>query len=409
MVPDPDAALREFEADVAAAPGRCEPRPPSWRPTWPARPPSAIPATSPRPRRCSSGPARAPTAAGARRRSGGWMTGRRPPATGWRSRRPVRSSASPAQPLQPAGHHRRQRSGEDPPAPRASATRSPQAPGAGGLPQRARVHRRADRGDRPRRGRHLARALPPRRPRSCSTTCISSAEQGPDARTSCSCSSTCCSSRAGRWSSPPPCRSRSSTGVEPRLRTRLEGGLVVRAAGARPRDACQRASRASSRRREWARRRGAGAATSPRARRTRSGRCRAQCSGCSNAAEARSVPPSVALAREVLDGVLPALRRAAPAGPPRRPRVRGRAGSSPRPPAVLGAGRRWCGSGPSWATACSRSGADGDQGQPQGGQSSRRHPAALPRATDRLPRARRPAQLRHHLLRRGPASSTPRS
>ena len=50
----------------------------------------------------------------------------------------------------------------------------------------------------------------------------------------------------------------------------------------------------------------------------------------------------------------------------------------------------------------SRSGADGDQGQSQGGQPPRRHPAAVPGPPHWLSRARRPAQLRNDPLRGRP-------
>ena len=59
--------------------------------------------------------------------------------------------------------------------------------------------------------------------------------------------------------------------------------------------------------------------------------------------------------------------------------------------------------------ARSRSCADGDQGQPQGGEPPRRAPAALDGAEDGMPLGRRPQQLRLRLLRPRAASPTPRS
>ncbi len=107
-------------------------------------------------------------------------------------------------------------------------------------------------------------------------------------------------------------------GLEPRLRTRLEGGLVVQLP---PPDPEVRASVVG---RELE---GKGMAADAElvqhftSRQVDSIRMLvAQLQRVLNAAEARTVPPSVALAREVLDGILPGSpAESAPAGPPRRP------------------------------------------------------------------------------------------
>ena len=107
-------------------------------------------------------------------------------------------------------------------------------------------------------------------------------------------------------------------GLEPRLRTRLEGGLVVELT------APDREIRERIAARELATK--AGSADEAlvdhlAARAVDSVRMLvAQLQRVLNAAEARSVPPSVALAREVLDGVPPGPPAEAPAPPPgRRP------------------------------------------------------------------------------------------
>ena len=107
-------------------------------------------------------------------------------------------------------------------------------------------------------------------------------------------------------------------GLEPRLRTRLEGGLVVQLPAPDPE------VRASVVARELEGKGMAGDAALVQhftSRPVDSIRMLvAQLQRVLNAAEARSVPPSVALAREVLDGVLPGTpAESAPAGPPRRP------------------------------------------------------------------------------------------
>ncbi len=107
-------------------------------------------------------------------------------------------------------------------------------------------------------------------------------------------------------------------GLEPRLRTRLEGGLVVELA-APDREVRERVAA-----RELAAKTGAGdeaLVDHLAARPVESIRMLvAQLQRVLNAAEARSVPPSVALAREVLDGLPPGPPAEAPAkGPARRP------------------------------------------------------------------------------------------
>ena len=84
-------------------------------------------------------------------------------------------------------------------------------PRPGGLSQRARVHRRADRRDRPRHGGRLARSATAAASRCCSTTCTSSARRTVPRRSS-SCSSTSWSSRAASSSSPRRRRPRPSPG-----------------------------------------------------------------------------------------------------------------------------------------------------------------------------------------------------
>jgi chromosomal replication initiation ATPase DnaA len=106
-------------------------------------------------------------------------------------------------------------------------------------------------------------------------------------------------------------------GLEPRLRTRLEGGLVVELA------APDREIRERVAARELAAKNGAADAALVdhlAARPVDSVRLLvSQVQRVLNAAEARSVPPSVALAREVLDGVPPGPPAEAPAtGQPRR-------------------------------------------------------------------------------------------
>src|SRR5207253_640748 len=73
-----------------------------------------------------------------------------------------------------------------------------------------------------------------------------------------------------------------------------------------------------------------------------------------------------------------------------------------QPTEAAGAGRRWCGIGPSRPTACSRSRADGHQGLAQGGLAPRRAPAPGPGAEDGVSLDRRPLELRLHLLRPRP-------
>jgi hypothetical protein len=107
-------------------------------------------------------------------------------------------------------------------------------------------------------------------------------------------------------------------GLEPRLRTRLEGGLVVELA------APDREIRERVAARELAAKTGAAdqaLVDHLAARPVDSIRMLvAQLQRVLNAAEARSVPPSVALAREVLDGVPPGPPAEAPAtGQARRP------------------------------------------------------------------------------------------
>jgi chromosomal replication initiator protein len=107
-------------------------------------------------------------------------------------------------------------------------------------------------------------------------------------------------------------------GLEPRLRTRLEGGLVVELA------APDREIRERVAARELALKTGAAdqaLVDHLAARPVDSIRLLvAQLQRVLNAAEARNVPPSVALAREVLDGVPPGPPAEAPAtGPVRRP------------------------------------------------------------------------------------------
>ena len=92
-------------------------------------------------------------------------------------------------------------------------------------------------------------------------------------------------------------------------------------------------------------------------------------------ATARGVPPGAAFAREVIE--LPR--------PPARRRRRRRRRSSGIVAAGAGAARsrekmvwEWPGVG----DRVIEDGADGDQGQPQGGESSGRHPAPVPRAAD---------------------------
>jgi chromosomal replication initiator protein len=107
-------------------------------------------------------------------------------------------------------------------------------------------------------------------------------------------------------------------GLEPRLRTRLEGGLVVELA------APDRELRERVAARELAAKTGAAdqaLVDHLAARPVDSIRLLvAQLQRVLNAAEARNVPPSVGLAREVLDGVPPGPPAEAPAtGPARRP------------------------------------------------------------------------------------------
>jgi chromosomal replication initiator protein len=105
-------------------------------------------------------------------------------------------------------------------------------------------------------------------------------------------------------------------GLEPRLRTRLEGGLVVELA------APDREIRERVAARELAAKTGAAdqaLVDHLAARPVDSIRMLvAQLQRVLNAAEARNVPPSVALAREVLDGVLAGPPAEAPAGSPAR-------------------------------------------------------------------------------------------
>ncbi len=105
-------------------------------------------------------------------------------------------------------------------------------------------------------------------------------------------------------------------GLEPRLRTRLEGGLVVELA------APDRETRGQVAARELAAKTGAtdeALVDHLAARPVDSVRVlSAQLQRVLNAAEARSVPPSVALAREVLDGVPPGPPAEAPAAAPAR-------------------------------------------------------------------------------------------
>ena len=115
--------------------GRSRRRPRSWRRSWPARPHSAIPATSPGPRRCSAGPRAGPTR---RRRRPALAAGRlvEAPAIGWPAGGAGgRGGAGRA--LQPARHRRRQRGGEDPPAPRPRQRARGKRARPGGVPQRA--------------------------------------------------------------------------------------------------------------------------------------------------------------------------------------------------------------------------------------------------------------------------------
>jgi chromosomal replication initiator protein len=105
-------------------------------------------------------------------------------------------------------------------------------------------------------------------------------------------------------------------GLEPRLRTRLEGGLVVELS------APDRETRERVAARELQAKAGAADAALVdhlAARPVDSVRMLvAQLQRVLNAAEARSVPPSVALAREVLDGVPPGPPAEAPAAEPAR-------------------------------------------------------------------------------------------
>ena len=204
----------------------CRPKRRSSRPTSPARPPSGTRTTSPRPRSCSARPARARIRRRRPRRSGGWRTWSRPPATASRSGRPRGRRRSPAGRYNPLVIVGASGVGQDPPAARARQRARGARCRPGGLPQRARVHRRADRGHRPRRHRRLARALPPGRRASCSTTCTSSPTRtGRQDELFVLFNLLLESGRQMVFTSAVPLAE--LTGVEPRLRTRLEGGLVV--------------------------------------------------------------------------------------------------------------------------------------------------------------------------------------
>ena len=138
--------------------------------------------------------------------------------------------------------------------------------------------------------------------------------------------------------------------------------------------------------------------TSPPGPRTRSAPPRRCCSACSRPPRARAcrrAPPSRASCWRSPAAAAAANRAAAAASPVERRGRRGRRRhAQPREDGV--------GMARGGAIASSRSGADGDQGKPQGGEPPRRDPAALPRAADRVPGAGRPAQLRHDLLRGRP-------
>ena len=118
-----------------------------------------------------------------------------------------------------------------------------------------------------------------------------------------------------------------------------------------------------------------------------------------SAADARHAEPDVALAREVLEGAAPKPVRPAPGV---RTSGVGAGGFRSREKVRLGMARP--------RRAADRgAGADGDQGQPQGSQPSRRGPAARAGPEDRLPGGRRSAELRLHLFRRRADHATPRS
>ena len=135
------------------------------------------------------------------------------------------------------------------------------------------------------------------------------------------------------------------TGVEPRLRTRLEGGLVVELSGAGPArcgsGCCCASSRPSSARPtpSWRATSASRPADSIRAAHG------APAAGAQGGRSARGVPPTAALAREVLEGPRPGRRGAQASGGPHR------AASSRRARRRPAAGKRWSGSGLRWASA----------------------------------------------------------
>ena len=270
--------------------------------------------------------------------------------------------------------------------------------------QRARLHRRADRGHRPRRGCRVARALSAGHARSCSTTSISSRAEGSDAGRAVPALQHLMDAASQLVFTLAPCPAgRCSTASRTRLRTPARGRTGGRAAAARPRSApcacssaCSGARYGSDRRRAGRVPGGPAGGLGPR----RPGAGAARARGRDGAGAAAQ---PVRLAREVLEG--DAARRApSPRRSSRAERRRGRlVGRRPQP--------REDGVGMARARrpADRGAGADGDQGQPQGSQPSGRHPAPVPRAEDRVPRGGRPAELRLHLLRRRAGSSTPRS
>ena len=217
-----------------------------------ARRPSAIPATSPAAEALLARArerARSPAVAVAALASG--RTGSRPPATRWSPSRPrapwSRSRAARYNPLVIVGA-----SGcrEDPPAARHRQRARRSGARARRLPQRPGVHRRADRRHRSRRGRHLARTLPTGRR-------LPPRRRAPDRRQG---------PHPGR--AVPPlqraarvrpaddlhvrgARSPSSRASSRRLRTRLEGGLVVELP-APDREVREAVARPGARIRRWA-------------------------------------------------------------------------------------------------------------------------------------------------------------
>ena len=144
------------------------------------------------------------------------------------------------------------------------------------------------------------------------------------------------------------------------------------------------------------RRRRAGGLPRRRGRPNRSARCRRCVQRVLNAAEAQGMPsPTVALAREVLEGA--AAAAAAGAAPRRSSGIGGAGRRRLAEPGEDGLGVARRRRPPHRGVALMAI-----KGSLKEASLPGRHPAAVPRAADRLPGARRPPQLRHDLLRRRP-------